>query len=150
MERLAMMYTNINTCGVLVFPYMPIFIQDVIRASTLFIMAAVATVWFSGNVIEVYHDLVDSFTPDGFIVPDSIKTAIMIFYDMLFHVVPCLILGLPYRIISLVVAYALMVVWFIMTRHRLPFIYSSKVSFDRGIIVAGMVGVIVAIWIGYR
>lgn len=145
-----MMYTNVNTCGVLLFPYMPIFIQDVIRASTLFIMAAVATVWFSGNVIEVYHDLVDSFTPDGLILPDSIKTAIMIFYDVLFHVIPCVILGLPYRIISLVVAYALMGVWFIMTRHRLPFIYSPKVSFDRGIIVAGMVGVIVAIWIGYR
>jgi hypothetical protein len=144
------MYTNINICGVLLFPYLSAFAQDIIRASTLFILVAVATVWFSGNLIEVYHDLIDSFTPDGIIIPHSIKTGIMIFYDTLFHLMPCLILGLPYHIISLFVAYGIIVIWYIMTRHRLPTIYSPKVSFDRGIIVAGIVGALMAIWIGYR
>ena len=147
MERLAMMYTNINICGVLLFPYLPPFVQDVIRASTMFILAAVTTVWFSENVLEVYHDLIDSFTPRGLMIPDSIKTGIMIFYDILFHIVPFLILGLPHHIISLFIAYGIMVAWFMMTRHRLSSIYSSKVSFDRGIVVAGLVGVLVAIWI---
>ena len=144
-----MMYTNINICGVLLFPYLPPFVQDVIRASTMFILAAVATVWFSGNVLEVYHDLIDSFTPRGLMIPDSIKTGIMIFYDILFHIAPFLILGLPHHIISLCVAYGIMVAWFMITRHRLSSIYSSKVSFDRGIVVAGLVGVLVAIWIGH-
>jgi hypothetical protein len=149
MERLAMMYTNINICGVLLFPYLPPFVQDVIRASTMFILAAVATVWFSGNVLEVYHDLIDSFTPRGLMIPDSIKTGIMIFYDILFHIAPFLILGLPHHIISLFVAYGIMVAWFMLIRHRLSSIYSSKVSFDRGIIVAGLVGVLVAMWIAH-
>ncbi len=144
-----MMYTNINICGVLLFPYLPPFVQDVIRASTMFILAAVATVWFSGNVLEVYHDLIDSFTPRGLMIPDSIKTGIMIFYDILFHIAPFLILGLPHHIISLFVAYGIMVAWFMLIRHRLSSIYSSKVSFDRGIIVAGLVGVLVAMWIAH-
>jgi hypothetical protein len=115
----------------------------------MFILAAVATVWFSGNVLEVYHDLIDSFTPRGLMIPDSIKTGIMIFYDILFHIAPFLILGLPHHIISLFVAYGIMVAWFMMTRHRLSSIYSSKVSFNRGIVVAGLVGVLVAMWIAH-
>lgn len=144
------MYTNVNICGVLLFPYMPTCIQDVIRASTMFILAAVATVWFSGNVLEVYHDLIDSFTPRGLMLPDSIKTGIMISYDILFHIVPFMILGLPQHIISLFVAYGIMVVWFMITRHRLSYIYSSKVSFDRGMVVAGLGGVLMAIWIAHK
>jgi hypothetical protein len=150
MERLLGMYTNANVCGVLLFPWMPEPVQDVIRASTLLILVAVATVWFSGNLIEVYHDLVDSFTPTGWVIPDSIKTGIMVFYDALFHVVPFLILGLPYYIGSLFVAYGMLVLWFILMRHRLPSIYSSKVSFDRGIGAAGVVGLAVVVWLGWE
>jgi hypothetical protein len=129
---------------------MPELMQDSVRASSFLILVAVATVWFSGNLIEVYHDLVDSFTPDGWVIPDSIKTAIMIFYDALFHVVPCLILGLPYYVHSLFMAYGMLVVWYVMMRHRLPSIYSPKVSFGRGIAVAGVVGLMVAVWIGWE
>jgi len=148
MERLGLMYTNINICGVLLFPWMPSAVQDVIRASSILILAAVATVWFSGNIIEVYHDLIDSFTPRGLMIPDSIKTGMMIFYDILFHIAPVLILGLPHHAISLFVAYGIMLIWFMMARHRLPSIYSSKVSFDKGMIVAGIVGVILTFCIG--
>lgn len=149
MERFAMMYTNLNMCGVFLFPWMPECVQDVIRASTLLVLVAVATVWFSEDVIEVYHDLIDSFTPDGMMIPDSIKTEIAVGCDILFHIVPCMVLGLPYYIISLFVAYGIMAVWYKMTCHRLSSIYSPKCSFDRGMIVAGMVGVVTAMWIGF-
>ena len=144
------MYTNANVCGVLLFPWMPAPVQDVIRASTLLILVAVATVWFSGNLIEVYHDLIDSFTPTGVLLPDSIKTGIMIFYDALFHVVPFLVLGLPYYISSVFIAYGMLVLWFILMRHKLPSIYSPKVSFGRGIAAAGIVGLITTVWIGWE
>ena len=150
MERLLGMYTNANVCGVLLFPWMPEIIQDVVRASTFLILIAVATVWFSGNLIEVYHDLIESFTPDEIVIPNSIKTGIMIFYDALFHVVPCLILGLPYYVHSIFMAYGMLVVWYLMMRHRLPSIYSPKVSFGRGIAVAGVVGLMAAVWIGWE
>ena len=144
------MYTNANVCGVLLFPWMPEIIQDIVRASTFLILIAVATVWFSGNLIEVYHDLIESFTPDEIVIPNSIKTGIMIFYDALFHVVPCLILGLPYYVHSIFMAYGMLVVWYLMMRHRLPSIYSPKVSFGRGIAVAGVVGLMAAVWIGWE
>lgn len=150
MERLLGMYTNANVCGVLLFPWMPEIIQDVVRASTFLILIAVATVWFSGNLIEVYYDLIESFTPDEIVIPNSIKTGIMIFYDALFHVVPCLILGLPYYVHSIFMAYGMLVVWYLMMRHRLPSIYSPKVSFGRGIAVAGVVGLMAAVWIGWE
>ena len=150
MERLLGMLTNANVCGVLLFPWMPAPVQDVIRASTLLILVAVATVWFSGNLIEVYHDLIDSFTPAGWVIPDSIKTGIMIFYDALFHVVPFLVLGLPLYVHSLFIAYGMLVVWYIIMRHKLPSIYSPKVSFGKGIGVAGIVGVAVAVWLAWE
>lgn len=150
MERLLGMLTNANVCGVLFIPWMPEPMQDVIRASTLLILVAVATVWFSGNLIEVYHDLIDSFTPDGIMLSDSIKTGIMIFYDALFHVVPCLVLGLPFYVHSLFVAYGMIVVWYIMMRHKLPSIYSPKVSFGKGICIAGIVGALVAVWLSWE
>lgn len=150
MDRLLGMYTNANVCGVLLIPWMSELMQDMVRASTLLILIAVATVWFSGNLIEVYHDLVDSFTPNGWVIPDSIKTGIMIFYDVLFHVVPCLILGLPYFVHSLFLAYGMLVAWYIIMRHKLPSIYSPKVSFGRGIAVAGIVGLMVAFWLSWE
>ena len=145
-----MMYTNINMCGVLLFEYMPESVKDVIRASSMFILSAVATVWISGNVLEVYEDLVDSFTPEGVILPNFMKRGIMIVYDILFHIVPFVILGLPHHIISLCIAYGIIVIWFMMTRHDLSSIYSSKIVFKRGMVVAGLVGVVVAIWIGHK
>ena len=144
------MYTNANVCGVLLFPWMPAFAQDVTRASTLLILVAVATVWFSGNLIEVYHDLVDSFTPDGWVIPDFIKTGIMVFYDALFHVVPFLVLGLPHYMSSLFISYGMLMSWYLLMRRRLPYIYSPKVSFDRGIKVAGIVGLMVAVWLAWE
>ena len=150
MERLLGMLTNANVCGVLLFPWMPEPVQDVIRASTFLILVAVATVWFSGNLIEVYHDLIDSFTPDGLVLPDSIKTGVMIFYDALFHVVPFLVLGLPLYVHSLFIAYGMIVAWYIIMRHKLPSIYSPKVSFGKGIVVAGIVGVAVAVWLSWE
>lgn len=148
MERLCMMYTNFNICGVLLFPWMPEWIQDVIRASTFLILLAVSTVWFSDNVIEVYHDLVDSFTPDGLIIPDSIKTEIAIACDIALHIIPCMVLGLPHYVISLFIAYGILVLYYTMSYHRLSSIYSPKCSFDQGMVVAGIVGAMTAIWLG--
>ena len=150
MERIITMYTNANVCGVLLIPWMSEPMKDIVRASTFLILIAVGTVWFSGNLIEIYHDLIDSFTPDGIVLSDSIKTGIMLFYDVLFHVVPFLIVGLPYYAHSLFIAYGMLVGWFILMRHRLPSIYSPKVSFGRGIVVAGIVGLILAGWISWK
>jgi hypothetical protein len=150
MERIITMYTNINVCGVLLIPWMPEPMQDVIRASTFLILIAVSTVWFSGNLIEIYHDLINSFTPDGIVLSDSMKTGILFFYDVLFHVIPFLVIGLPHYAYSLFVAYGILVGWFILVRHRLSSIYSPKVSFGRGIVVAGIIGLIAAGWISWN
>ena len=144
------MYTSVNICGVLLIPWMPDPMQDVVRASTFLILIAVSTVWFSGNLIEIYHDLVDSFTPKGIVLSDSMKTGITTFYDVLFHIVPFLIIGLPHDPRSLFVAYGILLGWFILMRRRLSSIYSSKISFDRGMVVAGIVGLIVAGWISWK
>ena len=150
MEKFVIVYTHINLCGVLLFPWMPKSVQDVIRASTFLILVAVATVWFSGDLIEVYHHLVDSFIPYGDTLSNPTKTSIMIIYDALFHVTPFLILGLPYHAISLFIAYGILMVWYAIMRHRLPSLYSPKVSFDRGIAVTGLIGLMVAVWLSWE
>jgi hypothetical protein len=150
MEKFIIIYTHMNLCAVFLFPWMSKSVQDVIRASTFLILVAVATVWLSGNLIEVYHDLIDSFIPYGDTLSNSVKTGMMIVYDALFHVVPCLILGLPYHVHSLFIAYGILVSWFVLMRHKLPSIYSPKVSFDRGIVVAGIVALVVAVWLSWE
>ena len=149
MEKFVIIYTHINLCGVLLFPWMPKSVQDVIRASTFLILIAFATVWFSGDLIEVYHHLVDSFIPYGDTLSNSTKTCIMMIYDALFHVTPFLLLGLPHHAISLFIAYGILMLWYIILRHRLPSLYSPKVSFDRGIVVTGLIGLVVAVWISW-
>jgi hypothetical protein len=44
----------------------------------------------------------------------------------------------------------MIVAWYIIMRHKLPSIYSPKVSFGKGIVVAGIVGIAVAVWLGWE
>lgn len=145
MERLASMYTNWNLCAVLASPWMPPAAQDVVRASTFLILVAVVTVWMSGNMLSIYEELFDSFAPN-IILSHTTKMGIMLLYDGLFHFLPFIILGLPTQPISVCIAYGIMLMWYIWARHRISSIYSPKIPFDRGMIVAGIMAIVLA-WV---
>ena len=70
----------------------------------------------------------------------------MLLYDSLFHLLPFIILGLPTQPISVLIAYGIMLGWYAWARRRISSIYSPKIPFDRGMIVAGIMAAVLA-WV---
>ena len=136
------MYTNLNLCALCFFRWMPNGVKDVFRASTLLILVIAASVWFSGNLLHIYGELVDSFSSEApRSLPRVVKIEIAALFDFLLHVVPVYLIGLPFSSESLLYAYGLVLTWYAMVRHRIHAIYSPSVDADKGIVVAGLFSV---------
>ena len=122
-------------------------IHDIMRASTFLIAVVVATsVWI--NPFPIYRTLFDSFAPKyQATVPLYAKYGIVFIFDMLFHVIPLVIIGLPHNSTSMLIACTILLAWYAVMRHRIHEIYTSDVSKDRGIIAAIIAAIIGAIWL---
>jgi len=139
--RLIKMYTVINLFFVIFHRQMPDWSQDIIRASTLLILVVVATSsWFSGNISTIYIEFFDSFFKAAF--SDTTKIIIIATIDIIMHTVPLFIMGMPRIPSSFILAYSIMLVWYITFRNKIKTIYVPSVLPERGIIAAGVVTVI--------
>lgn len=144
-KRLLCMFTIINLGAVLAFPYHPPDIQDVVRATTLLILVVVASIWFSGNIVCAYGELYDSFVENN--TDMSIKKNIIVFIaDMLLHVVPVIVLGLPHSALSMLIAYGLLLVWYSVFGDKIGEIYAPSVDGDMAIGVGGLFTVGFVLW----
>jgi hypothetical protein len=136
------MYTNLNLVFVLLFRWLPEDIQDVVRASTLLILVVVSTLWFSGDLIRTYGELVDSF--GSFALPRVVRIGIAATGDFLLHVIPVFLIGLPRMGRSFLIAFGLLSSWYATARRHIHAIYAPSIQgtkADRGIFVAGCVAV---------
>ena len=118
------------------------------RASTFLIAVVVATsVWI--RPFPIYRTLFDSFAPPEYqaTVPLNTKYGIVFIFDMLFHVIPLLVIGLPHNSTSILIACTILLAWYAVMRHRIHEIYTSDVSKVRGIIAAIIATIIGAIWL---
>ena len=148
LTRFLSMYTTLNLLVLILF-YQDASdtIHDIMRASTFLIAVVVATsVWI--NPFPIYRTLFDSFAPKyQATVPLYAKYGIVFIFDMLFHAVPLLVIGLPHNYISMLIACTILLAWYAVMRHRIHEIYTSDVSKDRGIIAAIIAAIIGAIWL---
>ena len=136
------MYTNLNLVFVLLFHWLPDRAQDVVRASTLLILVVVSSIWFSGDLVRTYGELVDSF--GRFSLPRVVRIGIAALGDFLLHVVPVFILGYPRDSRSFMIAFGLLSTWYATARSHIHAIYAPSIQgkkADRGIFMAGMVAV---------
>ena len=136
------MYTNLNLVFVLLFRWLPEDVQDVVRASTFLILVVVSTLWFSGDLIRTYGELVDSF--GRFALPRVVRIGIVALGDFLLHVVPVFLIGLPNQGRSFLIAFGLLSTWYATARRHIHAIYAPSIQgkkADRGILVAGMVAI---------
>ena len=119
-------------------------IRDIMRASTFLIAVVVATsVWI--NPFPIYRTLFDSFAPKyQATVPLYAKYGIVFIFDMLFHVIPLVVIGLPHNGESMLIACIILLAWYGVMRHQIHEIYTSGISTDRSICIA-----IVTALIGY-
>jgi len=137
-KRLASMYTNLNLSALIFYRWMPEWIRDIMRASTLLIFTVVASVWSTGDMKIVYLELFDSFAPNVD-VSSRLKYRIVFVFDILLHVVPVFLVGLPTTPYSFIIAYCLLLTWFRTVRKRIHEIYSPTVPAERGMFFAGLV-----------
>ena len=136
------MYTNLNLVFVLLFHWLPEDVQDIVRASTLLILVVVSTLWFSGDLVRTYGELVDSF--GRFALPRVVRIGIAATGDFLLHVVPVFILGYPRDSRSFLIAFGLLSSWYATARSHIHAIYAPSIQgkkADRGILVAGIVAI---------
>ena len=120
-RRLLSMYTNINLLALLFYPYASEQIRDIMRASTLLILIVAASIW--PNAKTIYPDLFNSFSP-GNTVSLSVKYTVVFIFDMVFHVLPVILIGLPHNMISYFFASVILFIWYRLVRHRINEIYS--------------------------
>ena len=112
------------------------------RASTLLILVVVSTLWFSGDLIRTYGELADSF--GSFALPRVVRIGIAATGDMLLHVIPVFLIGLPRMGRSFLIAFGLLSTWYATARRHIHAIYAPSIQgkkADRGIFVAGCVAV---------
>ena len=145
LTRFLSMYTTLNLLVLILF-YQDASdtIHDIMRASTFLIAVVVATsVWI--NPFPIYRTLFDSFAPKyQATVPLYAKYGIVFIFDMLFHVIPLVIIGLPHNSTSMLIACTILLVWYGVIRHQIHEIYAQEISTDRSICIA-----IVTALIGY-
>ena len=139
------MYTNLNLVFVLLFRWLPEDVQDIVCASTFLILVVVSSIWFSGDLVRTYGELVDSFiSVRSIALPRVVRIGIAAMGDFLLHVVPVFIIGFPNQGRSFLIAFGLLSSWYATARSHIHAIYAPSIQgkkADRGIIVAGMVAV---------
>lgn len=134
--RLLKMYTNINIIFVLLWKLWPASIQDVIRANSLIILFAVSYFWLTGTNWKWYIDLYNTLP---FAKQDVDVIFLSVLTDIILHLLPVIILGLPMSIPSVCVATVCILVWYLIVRHnnRIQKIYVSTVPIRTYDIVVG-------------
>ena len=126
--RLSAMYTNLNLCAIALCWWFSVeLLKDILRASTLLIAVAVASIWIMGDIRTTYVELVDSFAPMN-TLSQLQKQGIAFIADILFHVGPLLLIGLPHQLLSMIGAYLLFVAWYQVYRDKITQLYAPSVS----------------------
>ena len=131
------MYTNWNLMGVAASPRLPEHVKDVVRASSMLILVVMATLWVKEDMIRIYGEVVDTFSLQC--LPKVVKIEIAFLFDMVLHVGPVLLLGLPTHGISYLWAAALLGAWYAWARNKIGWIYAPSIQgqkADRGVAIA--------------
>lgn len=132
-------FLNWILIGLLVFIKEP-FYKDIVRGTTMFCFAGVLSVWISCDIREVYNELFDSFFPQ---IDSDVKMFIMFCGDMLLHVIPFLILGLPLTPLAIAIAYGILLVWYFWIKDRIHTIYPSCVSNELAMVLTSLFGALI-------
>jgi len=113
---------------------------DVVRGTTMLTVACVLSVWMSGKLFNVYDDM---FVP---IFPPMDIDLIYFFIicgDIIVHVVPFLFLGFPHHASSVLIAYTIILLWYIMMKDMLNQVYSVHINIKYSMVCIALVGAMV-------
>ena len=132
-------FLNWILIGLLVFIKQP-FYKDIVRGTTMFCFAGVLSVWISCDIREVYNELFDSFFPQ---IDSDVKMFIMFCGDMLLHVIPFLILGLPLTPLAIAIAYGILLAWYFWIKERIHTVYPLCISSKLAMVLTSLFGALI-------
>lgn len=114
--------SNINLISILLlYRHVGEPIRDVMRANCLIIMMMILYLWSSGNMIHIYDEMYEKITHHK--INDQFKYVLCVLIDVIFHIVPVLIIGLPKNLSSIFISYMIIMVWFLCFERYLSEIY---------------------------
>ena len=144
------MFTFTNMCFLMIYPWLSSVLKDIVSGTSFLILIMVSTIWFSGNVKQVYTELFDTFyfqiMGDTPTISSVTKLTTVLIGDILFHVAPCLLIGFPLHAVSILIAYLIIIVWYIIQKDNIAEIYTPSVNVKRAFIIGGVVSVLFAIY----
>jgi hypothetical protein len=134
----------------MIYPWLSSVLKDIVSGTSFLILIMVSTIWFSGNVKQVYTELFDTFyfqiMGDTPTISSVTKLTTVLIGDILFHVAPCLLIGFPLHAVSILIAYLIIIVWYIIQKDNIAEIYTPSVNVKRAFIIGGVVSVLFAIY----
>ena len=138
-SRAVLMYTNINILFVLLWKLWPAGIQDVIRANSLIILFSVSYFWLTGKNWKWYMDLYNTLPPSIKKFDKSTVIILSVLVDIIFHLLPVIIIGLPTGILSVCAATICVLAWYFNVRrdNKIQKIYVDTVPIKTYDIVIG-------------
>lgn len=147
-KRFLCMLTYINLILLGGYLWMPAFIQDILRASTLLILIIIISQWFSGNITQIYEEFFNSIIPTNRNVTKQHSIFNMLLtmnpiykhyfvgiFDILLHVGPVILIGLPRYAISVLIAYICIMTWYYFAKEHITMIYIPSIKADKSLLV---------------
>jgi hypothetical protein len=124
------MYTNINILFVLLWKLWPASIQDILRANSLIIACTVSYFWVTGTFWEWYVEKAELPPVTKYFHKYSIFY-VSIIADIIIHVLPVIILGIPFLhpLLSFCGAAACFLSWYFAVRrdNEIQKIYRTEI-----------------------
>jgi hypothetical protein len=100
--------------------------KDILRASTFIILIVIGTVWVTSDIGVIYTALFDSYMPHT-TVSSQHKQYIVCAADILFHIGPVILIGLPQHAASMGIAYLLFLTWLLFFYDKIQYIYAPGI-----------------------
>ena len=142
--RFATMYTTINLSAIgIVWGFSIEPMKDILRASTLLILIMViGSVWM-GDTGAIYTRLFDSFAPQSQL-STIVKQGIVCVADVVFHVLPIVLIGISKEPVSYVIAAMILALWLLLFRNKIDDIYvpGIKIMYSMALITVVLIGIL--------
>ena len=127
MRRLVSMITVMNITAICFYKLFDIKrIKDVLSATTMIIFLMVYSFWLSADIFQAYEEMLNSF---GIHISNKTLMYFVCFVvDMIIHVLPLIIVGLPEKKISIIIALVLISIWYVVVHKNVAEIYTPIVG----------------------
>ena len=127
MQRLVSMITVMNITAICFYKIFDIkHVKDVLSSTTMIIFLMSFSFWLSGDIFQVYKEMLNSF---GIHIPNKTLMYILCFIvDIIIHVLPFIMVGLPEKKISIIIALLFINTWYVVIHKSAAEIYTPTVG----------------------